>query len=239
MLLAVDAVDAGYGDFQALYDVSLDVGDGEAVAVIGANGAGKSTLLKTVAGLLPVRRGSIRFDGETIDGTPAYARVRRGIALVPEGRRIFPSLTVQENLHIGAFAGRPGPWTEERVVAAFPLLGRLLLRSAARLSGGEQQALAIGRGLMSNPRLLLLDEMSLGLAPVVVKQLYASLPALREAGTTLLFVEQDTNQALATADRVTCLLEGRVSLCGRPAELTREIVTAAYFGLDGAGRARS
>lgn len=231
-LLEVDGVHAGYGDFQALFDVSLAVASGEAVAVIGANGAGKSTLLKTIAGLLPVRRGEIRFDGETIDGVPAHSRVRRGIALVPEGRRIFPALTVRENLRIGAYARRAGPWSEDQVVATFPLLERLLDRSAARLSGGEQQALAIGRGLMSNPVLLLLDEVSLGLAPVVVKQLYASLPTIREAGTTLLFVEQDTNQALSAADHVSCLLEGRVSLAGRPAELTREAVTEAYFGLD-------
>jgi branched-chain amino acid transport system ATP-binding protein len=230
-LLEVDRVHAGYGDFQALFDVSLTVETGEAVAVIGANGAGKSTLLKTIAGLLPVRQGQIRFDGEPIDTVPAHDRVRRGIALVPEGRRIFPGLTVSENLHIGAYAQRPGPWTEEQVVATFPLLGQLLHRSAARLSGGEQQALAIGRGLMSNPILLLLDEVSLGLAPVVVKQVYAALPVIREAGTTLLFVEQDTNQAMAAADRVSCLLEGRVSLTGKPDELTRDAVTAAYFGL--------
>lgn len=235
-MLEVDGVHAGYGDFQALFDVSLAVDPGEAVAVIGANGAGKSTLLKTIAGLLPVRRGEIRFDGASIDHVPAHDRVRRGIALVPEGRRIFPALTVRENLDVGAYARRPGPWTEARVVATFPMLGRLLDRSAARLSGGEQQALAIGRGLMSNPTLLLLDEVSLGLAPVVVKQLYASLPAIREAGSTLVFVEQDTKQAMAAADRVSCLLEGKVSLAGRPDQLTREAITAAYFGLDTARR---
>jgi branched-chain amino acid transport system ATP-binding protein len=232
MLLDVDRLDAGYGDFQALFGVSVEVDAGEAVAVIGANGAGKSTLLKAIAGLVPVRRGEIRFDGERIDAVPAHERVERGIALVPEGRRIFPSLSVEENLRIGAYRGRPGPWTIDRVVATFPLLGRLLGRSAARLSGGEQQALAIARGLMSNPRILLLDEVSLGLAPVVVRQLYDALPAIRATGTTLLLVEQDINQALAAADHVSCLLEGRVSLSGRPADLDREAITAAYFGLE-------
>jgi branched-chain amino acid transport system ATP-binding protein len=235
MLLEIDGVDAGYGDFQALFEISLAVEEGETVAVIGANGAGKSTLLRTVAGLLPVRRGDIRFAGRSIAGVSAHERVGLGLALVPEGRRIFPSLSVEENLRIGAFRRRAGPWTAERVIDTFPLLGRLLQRSAARLSGGEQQALAIGRGLMSNPRLLLLDEVSLGLAPVVVKQLYDALPAIRTAGTTLLMVEQDINQALAAADHVSCLLEGRVSLSGRPAALSRDAITAAYFGLERTG----
>jgi branched-chain amino acid transport system ATP-binding protein len=237
MLLEIEHLDAGYGDFQALFDVSLTVSAGEAVAVIGANGAGKTTLLKAIAGLVPVRRGAIRFDGARVDGAPAHDRVRRGIALVPEGRRIFPSLSVEENLRIGAYGRRPGPWTIEHAVATFPLLERLLARSASRLSGGEQQALAIARGLMSNPRILLLDEVSLGLAPVVVKQLYKALPSIREAGTTLLLVEQDINQALAACDHVSCLLEGRVSLRGRPADLDRDALTAAYFGIEQAGTA--
>ncbi|MET0909077.1 MAG: ABC transporter ATP-binding protein [Ilumatobacteraceae bacterium] len=230
-MLEVDHVDAGYGDFQALFDVSLDVDVGAAVAVIGANGAGKSTLLGTIAGVLRTRAGEIRFAGDRIDHLPAHDRVGRGIALVPEGRRIFPSLSVEENLRIGAYRRRAGPWTVERVVATFPLLEQLRRRSAARLSGGEQQALAIGRGLMSNPTLLLLDEVSLGLAPVVVRQLYAALPAIRESGTTLLLVEQDINQALAAADRVACLLEGRVTLRGRPTDLARDAIVDAYFGV--------
>jgi len=230
-LLEVDSVSSGYGDFQALFGVSATIEAGETAAVIGANGAGKSTLLKAIAGLLPARSGEIRFDGRTLTGIAAHDRVALGIALVPEGRRIFPSLTVAENLRIGAHRGRSGPWDVDRVVATFPLLGRLLARSAARLSGGEQQALAIGRGLMSNPRLLLLDEVSLGLAPVVVKQLYAALPAIKAEGTTLLVVEQDIGQALDAADHVSCLLEGRVSLTGRPADLGRDAITAAYFGV--------
>ena len=231
-LLEVDSVSSGYGDFQALFGVSASVEEGETAAVIGANGAGKSTLLKTIAGLLPTRGGEVRFAGRSLAGIAAHDRVALGISLVPEGRRIFPSLTVAENLRIGAHCGRAGPWTAERVVATFPLLERLLARSAARLSGGEQQALAIGRGLMSNPRLLLLDEVSLGLAPVVVKQLYAALPAIKNTGTTLLIVEQDIGQALDAADHVSCLLEGRVSLSGRPDDLDRDAITAAYFGVD-------
>jgi branched-chain amino acid transport system ATP-binding protein len=231
MLLEVEGVDAGYGDFQALFGVSLAVAESETVAVIGANGAGKSTLLRVIAGLLPAVRGEVRYRGEPLTGLPAHDRVRRGIALVPEGRRLFRSLSVRENLEIGAYRQRTGPWSLERVLATFPMLERLLPRSAARLSGGEQQAVAIGRGLMSNPDLVLLDEVSLGLAPVVVKQLYAALASIKEAGTTMLLVEQDTNQALAAADHVTCLLEGRVSLTGSPGELSRDAITAAYFGL--------
>ena len=212
--------------------MSITVGEAETAAVIGANGAGKSTLMKTIAGLLPVRSGEIRFDGRSLAGTAAHDRVALGIALVPEGRRIFPSLSVAENLRIGAYRAAAGPWNEDLVLSTFPLLERLMSRSAARLSGGEQQALAIGRGLMSNPRLLLLDEVSLGLAPVVVKQLYAALPTILASGTTLVVVEQDIGQALAAADHVSCLLEGRVSLAGRPADLDRNAITAAYFGLD-------
>jgi branched-chain amino acid transport system ATP-binding protein len=206
MLLQVEAIDAGYGDFKALFAVSIAIEEGETVAVIGANGAGKSTLLKTIAGLLPLTAGDIRLEGVSLRGVPAHQRLRQGIALVPEGRRIFPSLTVDENLDIGGYSGRKGIWTKQRVYGTFPLLARISSRSAARLSGGEQQALAIGRGLMSNPRLILLDEVSLGLAPVVVKQLYGALPLIRGSGTTVLLVEQDINQALSAADHVSCLL---------------------------------
>ncbi len=229
-LLEIDGLTGHYGDFQALFGISLSVVEGNAVAVIGANGAGKSTLLKCIAGIVPVSGGDIRFDGRSLRGVAAHDRVALGISLVPEGRRIFRSLSVDENLQIGAHRGRPGPWTKARVYETFPLLQRLASRSAARLSGGEQQALAIGRSLMSNPRLLLLDEVSLGLAPVVVKQLYAALPAIREQGATLLVVEQDINQALAAADVAHCLLEGRVSLSGPCAELSRDDIAAAYFG---------
>jgi branched-chain amino acid transport system ATP-binding protein len=232
LLLDVEHVHAGYGEFEALHGVSLRVQERETVAVIGANGAGKSTLLKVIAGLLPPTAGHVALDGERLDETSTHLRVAKGIALVPEGRRIFPSLTVRENLLVGGYAQRPGPWTVERVVEVFAILGDKLDRPGGRLSGGEQQALAIGRGLMANPRLLLLDEVSLGLAPIVVKQLYGELPRIREAGTTVLLVEQDVSQALAVADRVSCLLTGNVALEGTPAQLGREQIRRAYFGME-------
>ena len=230
-LLQVAGLDAGYDDFQALFELDVRVDEGETVSIIGANGAGKSTLLGAVAGLVRCSAGEIAYDGTSLRGIAPFKRVGMGIAMVPEGRRIFPSLTVDENLDVGRYCGRPGPWTKGAVYEALPLLQRLRSRSGARLSGGEQQTLAIGRALMANPRLLLLDEVSLGLAPVVVKQVYEAVPAIRAGGTTLLIVEQDVNQALAVADRVYCLLEGRLSLEGVPAELAREEITAAYFGI--------
>jgi branched-chain amino acid transport system ATP-binding protein len=234
-LLRLDAVDVRYGDFQAVFGVDLEVDRGEAVAIIGANGAGKSTLLNAVAGLVPLHRGAITYEGRPLDDVPAHSRVAAGIALVPEGRRIFSSLTVEENLHVGAHTGRPGPWAVPRVLAAFPLLQPLLRRQTSGLSGGERQALAIGRGLMANPDLILLDEVSLGLAPIVVRQVYEAIPAIREHGTTVLVVEQDVNQALAISDRFYCLLEGRISLTGRAQDADRAEITEAYFGLSSLG----
>jgi branched-chain amino acid transport system ATP-binding protein len=230
-LLEVDGVSAHHGQLQALFAVDLTVDEGETVAVIGANGAGKSTLLRAIAGAVPVSEGSIRFDGADLAGVPPWERVARGIAIVPEGRRIFPTLTADENLLVGAFRGRPGPWTIDRVHDVFPLLRPLARRGGANLSGGEQQALAIGRALMANPRLVLLDEVSLGLAPVVVDRLYRALPDIVAAGTTAIVVEQDIGQALRVADRVVCLLEGRVSLTGRPSEVDRDDIVTAYFGM--------
>jgi len=230
-LLEVDTVDVHYGDFHALYGLSLQVNEGETVAVIGANGAGKSTLLKTIAGLLHPSRGAVRFDGHDVSAVPEHGRVPLGIALCPEGRRLFRSLSVEENLLVGAFRRRPGPWDLASVYELFPLVADRRARIAANLSGGEQQAVAIGRALMSNPRLLLLDEVSLGLAPVVVGQLYAALPRITASGTTVLVVEQDVAQAMGVADRVQCLLEGRTALEGTADSLTREQVAAAYFGV--------
>jgi branched-chain amino acid transport system ATP-binding protein len=230
-LLRLDGIDSFYGDFQALFDISLEVEEGETVAIIGANGAGKSTLLGTVAGNVPVLSGELYYDGQGIGALAPHTRVELGISLVPEGRRIFPSLSVEENLLIGAYRRRPGVWDIRKVYELFPLLAPLARRSGAKLSGGEQQALAIGRALMANPRLLLLDEVSLGLAPVVVKQLYEAIPAIAEAGTTILLVEQDVGQAIQAADRAYCLLEGRISLQGRSQDLSREQITAAYFGV--------
>ena len=229
-LLAVDRLDARHGLLQAVREVSLAVEARETVALVGANGAGKTTLLRAIAGAHRPHAGRIVFDGADITRDPAFARVRRGIALVPEGRRLFPDLTVEENLRV-AGAARHGEWSLERVLDAFPLLEPLRTKRAASLSGGEQQATAIGRALMTNPRLLLLDEVSLGLAPRVVDSVYASLESLQEAGTTMLLVEQDLSRALRVATRVVCMLEGRLVLQGAAGELSREQVTEAYFGL--------
>jgi branched-chain amino acid transport system ATP-binding protein len=230
-LLEIEDASSFYGDFQALFGISLHVDAGETVAIIGANGAGKSTLLRAIAGLMPVRRGEIRFDGRSIGRVPVHKRVGLGISLVPEGRRVFPSLSVKENLIVGRSRGRSGSWTLDTVMDLFPILRPLANRSGAVLSGGEQQAVAIGRALMANPSLLLLDEVSLGLAPVIIRQLYDALPAVSASGTTILLVEQNVDTALAASNRVYCLLEGRLVLSGVPAELGRERVTTAYFGI--------
>jgi branched-chain amino acid transport system ATP-binding protein len=229
-LLRVRGLSAFYGDFQALFDVALDVDEGQTVAVIGANGAGKTTCLRALAGTLPVAPGAVQFAGRPVGGGPAHALVDLGIVLVPEGRRIFPSLSVEENLRVGAYRGRPGPWTLERVYRLFPVLGERRHQPGTNLSGGEQQMLAIGRGLMANPRLLLVDEISLGLAPLVVRHLYAVLREVNAEGTTLLVVEQDLSQVLAVARRVYCLRKGAVVLEGEPERLTRAEISAAYFG---------
>ena len=229
-LLEVRALDAYYADFQALFGVSLRVAAGEVVAVIGANGAGKSTLLKCIAGVIPSRRDAILFDGEPIGDAPAHTVVARGIALVPEGRRLFSSLSVEENLLIGGQLGRPGPWRLSRIYELFPTLAARRHVASTSLSGGEQQMVAIGRALMSNPKLLLCDEISLGLAPVVVRDVYVRLPAIVSEGSSLIIVEQDIVQALKAADHVHCLQEGRVALAGAAATLTRESISAAYFG---------
>ena len=230
-LLTVRVLDAYYGDFQALFGVSIDVARGQAVAVIGANGAGKSTLLKSIAGLMGSRRDAIVFDGAPIGDRPAHAVARRGIALVPEGRRLFPSLTVEENLLIGGQGGRQGPWTLARIYELFPVLAERRHIPSAALSGGQQQMAAIGRALMSNPTLLLCDEVSLGLAPIVVREIYARLPSLLAEGLSLIIVEQDIVQALKAASHVYCLQEGRVALEGAAAGLKREAISRAYFGV--------
>jgi len=230
-LLTVRELDVHYGDFQAIYGLDVSIAEGETLAVIGANGAGKSTLLKAIAGQVPVSRGEIVFDGRDITRMPAHKRVPLGVALTPEGRRIFKSLTVEENLLVGAHVKRPGPWNLKAVYDAFPLVEDRKDRIGINLSGGEQQAAAIGRALMSNPTLLLLDEVSLGLAPVVVEQIYAALPAITNHGTTVLVVEQDVNQSMKVADRVQCLLEGRTVLEGPPSGLSRDQIATAYFGI--------
>jgi branched-chain amino acid transport system ATP-binding protein len=230
-LLEIEDASVFYGEYQALYDISLRVEPGEIFACIGANGAGKSTMLKTLAGVLIPRRGSIVFDGQAVDHMPPDKRVELGICLVPEGRRVFPSLTVHENLQVGAYRGRPGPWNADAVYDLFPLLQPLKKRQASGLSGGEQQALAIGRALMANPRLILMDEVSLGLAPVVVKRIYDGFQALLDSGCTILVVEQDVQHVLTVASHVACFLEGRIVLQGAPDELSQDQITAAYFGV--------
>lgn len=230
-MLALESLDVVYGDFQALFGIDLHVDAGETVSIIGANGAGKSTLLKAITGLATVRSGTITYKGSPLVAVPAHTRVANGIAMVPEGRRIFTSLTVEENIIIGAHTGRKGPWTLDAVLATFPLLERLRKRMPDGLSGGERQTLAIARALMANPDLVLLDEVSLGLAPIVVKQVYEAIPAIKANGTTVLVVEQDVNQALAVADRFYCLLEGHISLQGSPNDVPKERITEAYFGL--------
>lgn len=230
-LLEVERLDAFYGDFQALFGVSLRVDAGAVVAVIGSNGAGKSTLLRSVAGLMPARRDAIRFDGAAIGAAAAAANVARGIALVPEGRRLFPSLSVEENLRIGGRLRRPGPWSLARVYELFPRLAERRALPSTALSGGEQQMTAIGRALMSNPRLLLCDEISLGLAPVAVRDIYARLPVIMSEGASVVVVEQDIMQAMAVSSQVYCLREGRVALSGAPATLSRDTIAAAYFGV--------
>ena len=227
----MNGVSSFYGDFQALYDVSIDVAEGETVAIVGANGAGKSTLLRTVAGIVQTRAGHITYDGTAIDGMRPHQRARLGSALVPEGRRVFASLTVEENLRVGANTRRSGPWTIPAVFELFPHLQPIARRSAALLSGGEQQALAIGRALMSSPRLLLLDEVSLGLAPIVIRLLYEVIPRIAAAGTSIVIVQQNIDQALAVSSRVYCLLKGRIALEGRPADISRAQITSVYFGV--------
>jgi branched-chain amino acid transport system ATP-binding protein len=230
-LLEVQGLDAFYGDFQALFGVSMKVEEGQLVAVIGANGAGKSTLMQSIAGLIKSAPDMIAFDGAPIGGLRAPQLVRQGIALIPEGRRLFSSLSVGENLLVGGQIGRPGPWTLDRVFELFPILKQRRDQRSQLLSGGEQQMVAIGRALMANPRLLLCDELSLGLAPIIVKEIFALLPKIVAEGVAVVIVEQDIIQALAAASHVYCLQEGRVTLGGAPASLTREAIKTAYFGV--------
>jgi branched-chain amino acid transport system ATP-binding protein len=230
-LLEVRALDAYYGDFQALFGINMRVEQGEVVAVIGANGAGKSTLLKCIAGSMRSRDNAILFYGTPVGGEPAHEVVARGIAMVPEGRRLFPSLTVEENLLIGGQLGRKGPWNLKRIYELFPMLEERRHQIAPSLSGGQQQMVAIGRALMANPRLLLCDEISLGLAPIVIRDIYARIPAIAAEGLSLIIVEQDIVQALKIARHVYCLQEGRVALQGEAKTLTREKISAAYFGV--------
>ena len=229
-LLAVRALEVRHGLLQAVRGVSLEVNEGETVALIGANGAGKSTLLRAIAGTHRPAAGEIVLDGSDVTRVPAYDRVAMGIALVPEGRRLFASMTVEENLRLANASRRKGDWSVDRVMETFPMLKPRRKARCGTLSGGEQQATAIGRALMTNPRILLLDEVSLGLSPLAVDLVYKSLEPLIASGATILLVEQDLTRALKVAGRVMCMLEGRIVLEGDSQSLTREQITEAYFG---------
>ena len=231
-ILKTRGLTASYGDFQALFGIDFEIHEGETVAIIGSNGAGKSTFLRSLTGMLNTAGQDITFLGRPVGGVPAHELVKQGLAMVPEGRRLFPSLTVEENLLIGAYGRSGSEWTLETVYDLFPILAERRHHGGTELSGGQQQMVAIGRGLMSNPKLLLCDEISLGLAPIVIKDIYEAVPKIKEHGATMIVVEQDVNQALAVADRVYCFQEGHVSLTGKPGELTREQISAAYFGLE-------
>jgi branched-chain amino acid transport system ATP-binding protein len=230
-LLEVRDLEVHHGQLRALQGISLRVRPGEVYAIIGANGAGKSTLLRTIAGLHRPTTGTVLLDGTDVTRVRTDRRAAQGIVMVPEGRRLFGSLSVEENLKVGASYARNGPWTIERVYELFGWMRERRGQRTAQLSGGEQQSVAIGRALVANPRVLLLDELSLGLAPVVVQRIYGMLPQILATGLTVLLVEQDVSQALRVASRVHCLLEGRTTLEGQPGDLTPERVEAAYFGL--------
>ena len=231
-LLAVEQLDARHGLLQAVRDVSFTVSEGEILALVGANGAGKTTLLRSISGAHRTTAGRVLFNGNDISAVPPSGRVRLGIALVPEGRRLFTGMTVEENLLVAGQTRRSGGWNLETVLDAFPMLRPCLKRRSGDLSGGQQQATAIGRALMTNPRVLLLDEVSLGLSPLAVNMVYESLQTvIAEGRTTIVLVEQDLSRVLRIATRVACMLEGRIVLEGKAADLTREAVTEAYFGL--------
>ncbi|HEY2254894.1 MAG TPA: ABC transporter ATP-binding protein [Variovorax sp.] len=233
-LLRIENLEARHGLLSAVRGISLDIAEGETLALVGANGAGKTTLLRTLAGVHPVAAGRIWFDGQDLSAVPAHRRAAAGLALVPEGRHLFPAMTVEENLLVARSTGRDGAWNLATVLDAFPQLKPKLKATAGTLSGGQQQATAIGRALMTNPRLLLLDEVSLGLSPLAVQGVYDSLRTLigkdPARGTTVVLVEQDLQRIFEVADRIVCMLEGRIVAIGRSNEMTREQVMASYFG---------
>lgn len=231
VLLKVENLEAWYGDAKVLHGLSFVLNKGEVLSLIGSNGAGKSTLLKCICGLLTKKTGAIHFQGNAITTFAANEIVGRGIALVPEGRRLFPSLSVEENLVLGGQVKRPGPWNLKAIYDLFPILKEKRNAPSTSLSGGQQQMVAIGRGLMSNPELILLDELSLGLAPIVIKDIYAMLPRIVGNGLTAILVEQDVTRALASANQFLCIQEGRISLDGAPGAFTKDQISAAYFGM--------
>ncbi len=230
-LLSTRALDAHYGDFQALFAVDVSIEAGEVIAIIGANGAGKTTLMRSITGLLPNGNDMVRFRSKPIGASRADQIAKLGVAMVPEGRQLFQSLSVEENLVIGGQMNRKGPWDLHKVFQLFPVLKERRAVPATALSGGQQQMVAIGRALMSNPELILFDEISLGLAPIIIKSIYEALPDIIGEGMSAIIVEQDIAKALSVAGRVYCMQEGRISLEGRSNELSREQISAAYFGV--------
>ncbi|WP_224815940.1 ABC transporter ATP-binding protein [Hasllibacter sp. MH4015] len=231
-LLSTHGLTAHYGDFQALFGVDITLSEEETVAIIGANGAGKTTLMRSLSGVLRNAPEMITLDGQQIGGMSADEILPLGLAMVPEGRRLFPSLSVEENLLIGTYGRKvPGHWSLDAIYDLFPILAERRHNPGTALSGGQQQMVAIGRALMSNPKVLLCDEISLGLAPVVIKDIYAAVPKIQESGASLVVVEQDIGQAMKVADRVYCMMEGRVTLDGTPEGLSRADIHAAYFGV--------
>lgn len=230
-LLNVENLSAWYGDAPVLNGVSFALKQGEVLALIGANGAGKTTLLKCLCGMLTKKTGAISFKGREINANAVSDIVAAGIAMVPEGRRLFPSLTVEENLILGGNVKRKGPWSLAAIYGLFPILKEKRNQPSTSLSGGQQQMVAIGRALMSNPELILLDELSLGLAPIVIKDIYELLPKITGNGLTAILVEQDVTRALNSANHFLCMQEGRISLEGAPKAFTRDQISAAYFGM--------
>jgi branched-chain amino acid transport system ATP-binding protein len=231
-LLTTQGLTAHYGDFQALFGVDIALNEGETIAIIGANGAGKTTLMRSLSGVLQNAPDMITLEGKTIGGMSADEILPLGLAMVPEGRRLFPSLSVEENLLIGTYGRKvDGYWTLQTIYELFPILAERRNNPGTALSGGQQQMVAIGRALMSNPKVLLCDEISLGLAPVVIRDIYAAVPKIQESGASLIVVEQDIGQAMKVADRVYCMMEGRVTLEGTPDSLSRGDIHAAYFGV--------
>ncbi|PRY91012.1 ABC transporter ATP-binding protein [Donghicola tyrosinivorans] len=233
-ILSTHALTGGYGDFQALFGIDLHLDKGEVISLIGANGAGKSTFLKSIFGLLPVAPDMVRFEGTPVGGTPAHQMVRKGISMVPEGRRLFTGMTVEENMRVAIDNARmseaEGPWSRDRLFQLFPILKEKRRQPIENLSGGQQQMVAISRALLCQPKVLLCDEISLGLAPKVIREIYAVLPEISAAGTSIVLVEQDVSLAREASHRLYCMLEGRITLAGASHDISREAIAAAYFG---------
>jgi len=230
MLLDIKGLKAGYGEIKALFGIDLTLEEGATLALIGANGAGKTTLLRCITGLIKPDAGQIKYQGKAIEGEKPNYIAAMGIAMVPEGRRLFPSLTVEENLVMGTCNNRKQEWTIEQVYGLFPVLKGFRKRMGTALSGGQQQMVAVGRALMSNPKLLLCDELSLGLAPVVIKEIYKTLEKVTKTGLSIIIVEQDINQAIAASDNFLCIREGEIVLSGTHENADRNLIAKAYFG---------